>query len=84
MEVSLVLEQDLRLLLAVSREFWMAGFYLVFITALNTIRPITDNTLLWQLSYDTLWLSLIVLVFEALLFYAVYRYVASLEEPKPA
>ena len=74
----------LGLLLAVSREFWMAGFYLVFITALNTIRPITDNTLLWQLSYDTLWLSLIVLVFEALLFYAVYRYVASLEEPKPA
>ncbi|MDI9549450.1 MAG: HEAT repeat domain-containing protein [Chloroflexota bacterium] len=74
----------LGLLLAVSRELWMAGFYLVFITALNTIRPITGNTNLWQLSYDTLWLSLIVLVFEALLFYAVYRYLASPEEPTPA
>ncbi len=70
-------------LLAVSREFWMTGFYLVFITAVNAIRPITDNTELWQLSYDTLWLSLIVLVFEALVIYAAYRYVASQKEPRP-
>lgn len=72
----------LGLLLAVSRQFWLAGFYLVFITLLNSVTPITKNTETWLLSYDTFWLSLIVLTFEIMVILATYRHAISNEELK--
>jgi hypothetical protein len=66
----------LGLLLTILRQFWMTGFYLVFITLLNIVTPITKNTEPWLLSYDTFWLSAIVLICEvpAIL---VIRYIIS-------
>jgi hypothetical protein len=64
----------LGLALAVSRQLWMAGFYLAFITLLNALTPITKNTQPWLLSYDNFWLALVVLVFEVMVIFAAYRY----------
>lgn len=62
------------LVFAVLREFWMAAFYLVFITLLNCVTPITRNTGPWLLSYDNFWLAFIVLMVEILVILVVYRY----------
>lgn len=67
----------LGLLFTSLRAFWMTGFYLVFITALNTITPLTRNTQPWLLSYDTFWLSLIPLVLEIAIIIVAYRYLLS-------
>jgi hypothetical protein len=63
------------LLFAVLREFWMAAFYLVFITLLNCVTPITRNTGPWLLSYDNFWLAFIVLTVEIFVILVVDRYV---------
>lgn len=72
------------LLFAALREFWMAAFYLVFITFLNCVTPITGNTETWLLSYDNFWLAFIVLTVETLVILVVYRYVTATRGPRTA
>ncbi len=69
--------KSLGLLFAVLRQFWLAGFYLVFTSFLNVFIQVTQMTEPWLLSYDTFWLSLIVLIFEVFITLTVYRYVIS-------
>ncbi|MBN1430963.1 MAG: hypothetical protein JXB07_21520 [Anaerolineae bacterium] len=65
----------LGLIFTVLRQFWLTGFNLVFITILNVVTPVTRNTETWLLSYDAFWLSLIPLVVEGAVIFALYRYV---------
>ncbi|MHB1131848.1 MAG: hypothetical protein ACYC4L_05600 [Chloroflexota bacterium] len=69
--------KSLGLFVAVSRQLWLTGFNLAFITLLNSVPQITKNTEPWLLSYDAFWLSLIVLVFEVGAILAAYRLIAS-------
>lgn len=69
--------KSLGLIFAVLRQFWLAGFYLVFTSFLNSFTQVTQMTEPWLLSYDSFWLSFIVLIFEVFIILTVYRYVIS-------
>lgn len=65
------------LLFAVLRQFWLTGFYFVFLTLLNNATQVTGMTEAWQLNYNSFWLSFIVLVLEVFIILVSYRYVIS-------
>ncbi len=63
----------LGLLWAVARQFWMAGFYLGFLTLLNNLPQVTKMTAAGVWNYTVVWLAVIPLVVEAALILAAYR-----------
>lgn len=63
----------LGLLWAVARQFWMAGFYLGFLTVLNNIPQVTKMTAAGVWNYTLFWLAMIPLVVEAALILAAHR-----------
>jgi len=75
----------LGLILAVLPQFLLAGFYIVYITFMNTAIQITPMEEMWLCNYNTLWLALIVLAFEIALILALHRAMrAGKEAPAPA
>lgn len=72
--------KSLGLIFAVLRQFWLTGFYLAFITLLNNIPEMTKMTAAGMWNYNTFWLSFIVLLFEMIIIFVMYRIVISNKE----
>ena len=67
----------LGLLFAVARQFWMAGFYLAFLTFFNHVPQITNMTAAGVWNYSVFWLSFIPLVVEIVIILSANRYLTS-------
>jgi hypothetical protein len=62
-----IVVKSLGLLFAVARQFWMAGFYLGFLTLCNNIPQVTNMTAAGVWNYTVFWLSFIPLVVEVVI-----------------
>jgi len=67
----------LGLMFAVLPQFLLTGFFLVFITFMNTATQINGLTSMWLCNYYVFWLSFIGLLFEISIILALYRIVIS-------
>jgi hypothetical protein len=65
------------LLFAVSRQFWMAGFYFLFLTLLNNVPQVTKMTEAGVWNYTVFWLALIPLIAEVTIILAVRQFLPS-------
>lgn len=72
-----IVGKSLGLLFAVARQFWMAGFYLGFLTLLNNVPQVATMTVAGVWNYTVFWLSFIGLVVEVLIILSANQYIAS-------
>ncbi|MBN1873308.1 MAG: hypothetical protein JXA33_03690 [Anaerolineae bacterium] len=72
-----IVVKSLGLLFAVARQFWMAGFYLGFLTLLNNVPQVTKMTVAGVWNYTVFWLSFIPLMVEVLIILSTHQYITS-------
>lgn len=71
------LGKSLGLLFSVARQFWMASFYLGFLTLLNNVPQVTKMTDVGVWNYNVFWLAFITLVVEILIVLFANQYTTS-------